>query len=643
MKRKIYTGKIGYTWIISACFIICCLIFVFIDIMPVSFGMTSLGRFARGLGFSEYIEILGIQYTTVFLTTSLMSTLGENADYVYYENIIDRTLLEPNGLDFHSLSVYAFLTIAASTVAAVIRSPYIFLSSFVLGIFTITFLFFKMVKIYFQRSRWEKIIYKEITDSRLELSQYIDNIQKLRYVMSSNIENGEKEKVIENLAFVIELMSFFSSDESKQKILCDDKKREFEKRYEIINILYTEIIGKICTKEGKGALLDYLLQVIVMLKKHSKQDAIIIVADKLIYLLTNSSEGEISDDQLDIIRIRHRDSMEIAVRQKEERLFATIEKIDSEKWTSSQFEAVESWSSDPMYHLLSEIAEGEDKGFDAMEVSCYSYTYGCEAVKLMMTRTYPQYEIMYQRNEGENSLSTHLYRVIEMLIEKDEKIVASGDYKIPDKPRGFKTECDGLFSERLPRILFEKIQKDTNILVDNFLQAYIENRIDRGVYEINGYVGYGTSKLKDGVKEEVFETICISILRGFAEVITISNLKEYLKNLVSQTAYFFGIVSIYKEDPLQCKNFYENALELIGLKLEDIYVQDEETHGYIEKKPEKEELAEFKQMLINECTIDPFKNRKTGVIMGLCIQSHMVPLKGFDSGTAFDKFDNLFE
>ena len=110
-----------------------------------------IGSYIDENSISDYLAILSIHFTTVFLTTGLMSTLGAKEDLIYHVDIVQLILLKPVGRSFKALSVYSFLTIFWAVVAFVCRMSYLVIFATATGIVLVSYLFFKMIKIYFER------------------------------------------------------------------------------------------------------------------------------------------------------------------------------------------------------------------------------------------------------------------------------------------------------------------------------------------------------------------------------------------------------------------------------------------------------------------------------------------------------------
>lgn len=645
-KRIKKPENIKMTYVIALLFVIPCAILLFINVLPVSLGASKLGMFARHMGYSDYLEILGIHYTTVFLTTSLMSTLGESADFVYYENIIDKTLLEPNGFDFYSLSVYAFLTIVVSTVATVVRSPYVFLLSFVVGIATVIFLFFKMVGIYFRRSYWEDRILKEMTGDKIKYSEFCENVQRLRFILESDIENNEKEKVVTNLAFIIELMRFFADNNPKNRKFSEDKQAldkrseekesEYGKKYDTLYALYLLVKKNAEAREG-CAMLDYLLQVIALLKKRKKEDAIIKAADFIMDCLFEYPKELITNNQLEIIRRNHRDSLETAIKQKEELLYLKLQKVSDENWVCDYEEKVQVWSADISNHLLSEVDEEEDLHETFVDVSCDSYTLGKEAVRILMARTYPNYAASYFHDE-----SNHLYTILEKLMDKDKSLIVSGKYSITGEFQDYVIDRTGLFIENLPVILNDYAPDECISMIEMIYTVLVDGSFEFGEIDIENHNSFAIAIPVKGMDMNLFETECIGLLCGLAQLIVING-KDETRNQSEYIGAFSGILTafwfqsgLYKEDADARVKFYSDTFAIIGQRLMSYYPYVSSAFSYALANIETSAVEEIIQAIINDCA-DEFE-------MGIRFGVHpLLPPKDFDKEKVFENFLSQYE
>ena len=123
-------------------------------------------------GRENCLTILSISYQIIFLTTTLLSSLSDKSETIYWERFTEYVLVNPFLFNFKSLSGIAFLTLATETVAYFVTGDIaaetvacliigdiataVFYGSFILGILIIVFLSARMSSIYFNREHFLK-------------------------------------------------------------------------------------------------------------------------------------------------------------------------------------------------------------------------------------------------------------------------------------------------------------------------------------------------------------------------------------------------------------------------------------------------------------------------------------------------------
>ena len=114
---------------------------------PEGFAILGTGPWIGEGNISDYLTVLSIHFTTVFLVTGLMSMLGAKEELVYHVDIVRETLLTPAGGSFRALSIYAFTTLAVAVAGLGGRSAYVVVVSAFVGTAAVTWMFFKMIGI----------------------------------------------------------------------------------------------------------------------------------------------------------------------------------------------------------------------------------------------------------------------------------------------------------------------------------------------------------------------------------------------------------------------------------------------------------------------------------------------------------------
>lgn len=204
--------KESVAWIVSILFIAASLgLVAALKWLPDDFSIFGISPLiGNGWNVSDYLTILSIHFTTVFLTTGLMSMLGSKEEMVYHVDIVHRTLLRPCGRNFRDLSMYAFVTLGVAVAAFACRSAYVVILSALVGTVVISWVFFKMIGIYFGKKSWSRRIFREIVDS--DENGYKASLQQLYGVFEKNLMERDVEALSRNLSLLMELKVYYENE-----------------------------------------------------------------------------------------------------------------------------------------------------------------------------------------------------------------------------------------------------------------------------------------------------------------------------------------------------------------------------------------------------------------------------------------------
>lgn len=142
---------------------------------------------------------IGISYSVVFLTTSLLSIFSDKEETVYWERFTEYVLVNPMAFNFLGWSCGAFVSIILETVALWGRDYGLCWASFIFGMFVIIRLYFMMSSIYFTRSAYIEKLKKE----RHENTELIDQLMEYTLFAADN-HNGRI--VEENISYLIQTL-----------------------------------------------------------------------------------------------------------------------------------------------------------------------------------------------------------------------------------------------------------------------------------------------------------------------------------------------------------------------------------------------------------------------------------------------------
>ncbi len=154
------------------------------------------------------LELMVAQLSTTFLIVSFLSFLTSRDDYILWIDTMSYKLIFPEHINFISLSVYAFASMALSAFFYCLKWDLLMLLFFFAGFGVLTFLTFRMVKIFFNRSGL-------ITELEVNYCQ-ADFQEKLRYIsdLYKNtchvIANNDCQRIQENFNFLSKLYFVYS-------------------------------------------------------------------------------------------------------------------------------------------------------------------------------------------------------------------------------------------------------------------------------------------------------------------------------------------------------------------------------------------------------------------------------------------------
>ena len=192
MKKKIINISVTLAWV--------ALVYAAVSAFNRLFCRFEITGASRG----DFLEVLGIMYSVIFITTSLLATLSNKDDVVYYENATDYVLINPPVYNFFGLSVMSFIALAVATVSVMTGSTDAFLCAFVMGIGFVIILFFKMTTIYFRRNHIRSILTSDFL-REIERGDETAVREKINHLYLNSLKSVDRNNFdicIENLQFL---------------------------------------------------------------------------------------------------------------------------------------------------------------------------------------------------------------------------------------------------------------------------------------------------------------------------------------------------------------------------------------------------------------------------------------------------------
>lgn len=164
----------------------------------------------------NYMDIYLSQLSLTFITITITSSLSDNSNIIYWENIAEKKLIRPFWTCFLSYTIYSFVTILYATVAYFVMEEHLsFLVFFFVDVLVLVLLTLNMVDVYYNRDAKKKKLEKEFIAVAKDLEhrreEYDAIILGLReHTINARIENNF-ELVKENLLFIANNYAYFNA------------------------------------------------------------------------------------------------------------------------------------------------------------------------------------------------------------------------------------------------------------------------------------------------------------------------------------------------------------------------------------------------------------------------------------------------
>lgn len=117
------------------------------------------------------VNIIITQYTITFLIVSLLSLLSGSGEYIYWVDVLEQKIISPRHLNFTSMSVYAFISMFAGSIAFLRGKSNLVLLFFAADVILLVFLTFRMTSVYFGKERLRRKLYSKIEK---DIKKYLD-------------------------------------------------------------------------------------------------------------------------------------------------------------------------------------------------------------------------------------------------------------------------------------------------------------------------------------------------------------------------------------------------------------------------------------------------------------------------------------
>ena len=221
----------------------------------------------------DYIGIITAMISVVFITTSLLSTLSDRDNSVYWENTVQYLLINPQYMNLYSLSVYSYVSMFLIVAGYFIKCSAVVLGGSLVIVLCITILFFRMTRVYFKRNTIKDKLgqeYSALVASMKEISSPDSNEycelksvfdEKMNHLFANTIsatDNYQIEIIEENLTLL------FETDRDSELIdqIADLLLNIYQSIYERDKFLFVSAVRLYSRYHDISIINDYLYHII---------------------------------------------------------------------------------------------------------------------------------------------------------------------------------------------------------------------------------------------------------------------------------------------------------------------------------------------------------------------------------------------
>lgn len=129
----------------------------------------------------KLIDLYVSQLSLTFITITVTSNLSDGSNIIYWVNLVEKKLIEPKWMCFHSLTVYSFVTILYSTLSVIMNRTLGVFMFFILNIIVLSVLTFSMMGVYYNRDVKKnnlKDIFMDLFEEKSKKEKKISDEQK---------------------------------------------------------------------------------------------------------------------------------------------------------------------------------------------------------------------------------------------------------------------------------------------------------------------------------------------------------------------------------------------------------------------------------------------------------------------------------
>lgn len=161
---------------------------------------------------STYVDLYIGQLSIAFIVVSVIGVLSSKNENLYWEDLIQYSLVNPIGSSIQSLAFYLFMTVLCSTIALCTQRNTLFLIYFACVIVIMIWIVYKIMSVYFYRNFNKKQLQKRYKKNPSLRKTYMDGLlEKTTYA----IEHGQSAIIKENIDFLQGQMAVAENEEKQ--------------------------------------------------------------------------------------------------------------------------------------------------------------------------------------------------------------------------------------------------------------------------------------------------------------------------------------------------------------------------------------------------------------------------------------------
>lgn len=226
----------------------------------------------------DYIGIITAMISVVFITTSLLSTLSDKDNNVYWENTVEYLLINPYYVNLYSLSVYSYVSMFLIIAGYFIKHSAVVLGGSLVIVLCITILFFRMTRVYFKRNTIKGKLGQEYHDLIASMKE-TENHDSEEYKALKSVFDEKMNHLFVNTISAIDSHQIEAIEENLTLLLETDKDSElidqiadlllniYQSIYERDKFLFVSAVRLYGNYHDISLINDYLYYIITGLEE----------------------------------------------------------------------------------------------------------------------------------------------------------------------------------------------------------------------------------------------------------------------------------------------------------------------------------------------------------------------------------------